>query len=725
MTFRNIASARGHLRFQPIRTRLQNGRKILIFVGLIVYPIWFVSPALRPGTSLHLGAVGNDINLSIREAQALERMKFPWSRTSFFEFPSPKVFWRIEHLVDVPQKAFYWLFTRFVDPILTVNLYMTLGMILTGYLAYKVCRTLQISHALAVGAGVCVEALPALRQLMLTGAAANFNAVFPLLMLNVVLKPTSFEYPYRIFRKIIAVLSGALLASFYQFTYTSLLFTIWLIANLSNLTSGFFRKSRRFQISTAICFVLLVPAVYGISNLVLNQTVSESGKPYGIYSLDEVNKDFYTLRGFVQPDKFHLLFPASQWEVEGYSQQYGGLIFSLIAAFGIYLALRNRQNKQFRLLVASTCIFIFVSLGQFRIGPTEVPAAREFLRFVMIGNRRYAIAGYIAQVFTVAVFAYVAQYTLGKIRRQAARSVFGVVAISLALVDINPISRRIFYDYAIQYSEVRTVLRSNPNSGIYISPQTEREKDYYVFDYPTFRDDPAAFAYAAQGPRQLAEFMKTNGVDYVLALVDENGESFIKGYIQNSVRFSMILPPSLFVPSAKDISLQNIGDDGMIERSWKVRLLKVAEVGSAPNLKSVRLAQFVATPILEVVNPEIDRSEVKTEWATAKTVELQTEALPSEVIYENPPNVELELTLLAPPDANYPHSITVENSLGKSLVSLGRDPVVVRISSKLYDNVRLTSESDCSISNNPNLGALSGRPICFGISELVVLQDSD
>ena len=98
--------------------------------------------------------------------------------------------------------------------------------------------------------------------------------------------------------------------------------------------------------------------------------------------------------------------------------------------------------------------------------------------------------------------------------------------------------------------------------------------------------------------------------------------------------------------------------------------------------------------------------------------------MPSEVIYENPPKIEFELTLLAPPDANSPHSIIVESSLGKSTVSIGRDPVVVRISSKLYEDVRLTSESDCSISDNPDLGALNGRPICFGISEFVVLQDS-
>ena len=71
MAFRNIASALRHLRFRTIWTRPQNGCKSLLFVGLVVYPIRFMSPALRPGTSLHLVAIGNDINLSIREAQAL------------------------------------------------------------------------------------------------------------------------------------------------------------------------------------------------------------------------------------------------------------------------------------------------------------------------------------------------------------------------------------------------------------------------------------------------------------------------------------------------------------------------------------------------------------------------------------------------------------------------------------------------------------------------------
>ncbi|NBO53716.1 MAG: hypothetical protein EBU84_03810 [Actinobacteria bacterium] len=697
--------------------------QVSIFI-LLAYPLWFMSPVLSPHTNRHLGVIGNDLNLTVEEAQALQRMRFPWSPTNFRDFPFYSSFWRIEHLVDVPQKSYYWLMTRIFEPTFVVNTYQLIGMFLTGVLVYSLSRRLGTSFLISIGAGICAQSLPVVRQYMLTGVAANQNALFPLLALIVA---TPKELPTRTRRQVfqlIAVLSGAFVTSAYQFNYTMIIVLLFAITRLRPLFRQFLSLHPKTKALLISCSLLGSFIIFQLADSLRQKTLNEYGMPYGVYSREDVFKDLYTLAGYIRPDRFHLFFPSSYWEPEGYSQQYGGFIFVATALLALTLLSKPKHRQKIGFTVFATLIFVILSLGRIKLGPFEVPAAREILRFVLIGNRRYAIAGMIAQILVVVLFAYVLDHITRNIPNSKIRVLVCTGLIVVGLIDINPTSRRFIYSYADEYAEIRKQLRSQEESAIYIAPKTERSKEFYVFDYPIFRRDVEVFTSALQDPQKMAQILASRGVKFALVLVDEDGESYIDGYIQNSVRFSMRLPKDLFVPVARDLTMQNTADDGSVERLWNVRLVEINMPKVSTSHSHPRLAQYVSNPILEVARPDIDRRDVEIEWSTSNKIRLMTEALPSEVVYQDPPQVEIAAKIQAPPGVSTPFTVQIQSELESLSVVIGQEPVVVRIRAMMYQPVEIISDTDCAVGRDPSLGVLMGRMICFGISEFVVLQNS-
>lgn len=691
---------------------------------LIAYPVWFMWKLLSPSSTSHLGAVANDINLTIEEVQALSRMPFPWSPSSFRTYPDSVSFWRIEHLVDVPQKAYFWLMSRLFEPTFIINTYQLLGLFLTGFVVYLLCRRLEISRLIAIGAGVCAQSLPVMRQMMLTGVAANYNAIFPILMIIAILRITDTVSTARRLVVIAGTLLGAFVTSAYQFNYTFLIFVIFLLMNLSSLTKWFGALNQKIRLSLTLITVTLGAGIFVFAEQLRKKTVNEYGKPYGVYSTDDVMKDVYSLKGYVSPDRFHFFFPGSKWELEGYSQQYGGLIYTVLAIGAVILLAKAHHRKKAGLVAVIAIVMVVLSLGRIQVGGVEIPAVREFLRFVMIGNRRYAIAGLIAQVLIVVLFAYFLDYFSRRHFQRRSRMLVVVIVMLIAFLDVNPASRRVFNTYADRYSDVRFKLNSGPNSALYVSPLTESAKNFYVFDYPIFMNNAEVFANASISDENFAQVLAAKGVRFVLALVNGNNESYISGYIQNSVRFSTVLSPEFFTQVSPDITLRNTDEDGSTERQWKVRLLEVKSIQSERFRSAYQLAQFVSSPILEVADPNIDRYRVREEWATAATINFRIEALPSEVNYETGPEVAMIATLVAPPYSETPIRISLQSSFGSRQVFVGAQPITVRMKARMYEQITISSDSPCPIGDNPQLGALLGRPICFGITDFAILQSS-
>lgn len=695
-------------------------RKLLIIIGVTAYPMWFHSPVLFSKSTSHVGLVGNDINLSIREAQALSRMKWPWSTSTFFNYPKSGNFWRIEHLTDIPQKAFYWLCTRLLEPTPTVNIYHLIGPLLTGCLAYILCRRLGLPATLAVISALICQSLPAIHQLTLTGVAANQNAIFPLLAIVVL----NLEKPLNVNRDLrtaALLLFGAFATSVYQANYTAVVLLIWLLYRRRDFYQVALQNRERL-LKLWFPSILIMISVLGIlAWKLLGLTVSESGQPYGIYSISEVSKDPYTLRGFVHPDPFHVLFPSGFSEPEGYSQQYTGIIICSIAALSLIPAVFRNLPVRLRFVTISALVLIWMSLGSISIGGATLPAARNVLRFVMIGNRRFAIAGFIAQVLIVVVFVFLVHQFASRIPRRRFGYFLMMVIVLLAVVDLNPLSRRNFYTYGDRFDEIRSVLDSDSDSGIYVAPGTIRDVDLYVLNAPVYKDYSAVIASAVQGSDVLADHLLDHSTQFVLALVDDDGRAYFQGYIQNAVRGKYFLPTGRFEKVADDVSLENRTDDGTIERRWVIRLLKVVGPAALSSNDYV-LAQYVSTPILEVVNPDLERSTLNEEWSTAPEISLTFEALPSEIVYEIPPPITFVASFIAPLGSTAPLEIVLSSAVEAQKVTVGPLPVKVKIRARMYERLTISTNSPCVFGSDPRLGVLLGRQICFGISEFAVLQ---
>ena len=682
-------------------------------------------PVLGLHSSNHLGVVANDINLTIEDVQALDRMPYPWSKTQFRDFPQVNTFWRIEHIVDIPQKTYFWVMTRIFDATFVVNTYQLLGMILVGVVTYLLCRQLEVSKYLAIGAGLASQSLPAIRQMMLTGVAANQNVIFPLLMIAVLVRNSQLACTQTRVLRVISVLAGAFVTSAYMFNYAFVILALFLLKNFSSVFRRLRASLARAPLSAISVGCAFVALVILLAELLRRRTSNEYGRPYGIYSLEDIFKDVYTLRGFVSPDKFHLLFPGTYWEPEGYSQQYGGVIFVALALSAVLLIFNSRLKDRISFVILITLVMTILSLGRFHIGDFEILAARELFRFIMLGNRRYAIAGMITQALVVVLAAYFLNWFAQLIRNRKVAVFLIVIVWIVGLLDINPGSRRFVYAYADQYADIRAALHSLPDSAVYISPSTESQKNFYVFDYPIYERHTEAFASASIGAQPLADLLTARGVGFLLALVNDRGESYIAGYIQNSVRFSTILPSTRFIPAAPDLTLRNISDEGLVEREWTVRLVQIRAASEVPSSGLLKLAQYVSQPVLEVAQPDIDRRKIKFEWATAPEIVFRTEALPSEIMYTDQPEIEFMVTIVPPPGTFSPFKVKIESSLETVWLVLEKDPVTVQVRSKLYEQIIFKTDSSCNLGSDPSLGVLIGRPICYGISNFAVLQSNN
>lgn len=195
--------------------------------------------------------------------------------------------------------------------------------------------------------------------------------------------------------------------------------------------------------------------------------------------------------------------------------------------------------------------------------------------------------------------------------------------------------------------------------------------------------------------RIAGQFLVSNNVSHVLAEVSEIGGPYLFGYVQNSFRKVVNFDTRYFEPVTGVLLLRTYSDDGTVESVRRVQLLRVAQTAQATLHNDLYLAQFVSKPILEVARPDIERQDVRIEWATAATHIMHTEALPSEVLYPKPPKVMLVATLVSPPGAASPIRVSVTTSVETVIVDLGSIPVEVRVRSTMYEPIVLSTDSPC------------------------------
>jgi hypothetical protein len=176
-----------------------------------------------------------------------------------------------------------------------------------------------------------------------------------------------------------------------------------------------------------------------------------------------------TFRGFITPDRFHYLFPAKYWEIEGDYQNYVGVVVVVLFLSGIIFAIKTKPLPYEWIFYVTAFFLVVITLGNLDFGFFEISSPRVYLRHIMPGIRQFSRASLIAEVIIV-IGAVLGLYKISRLVKQRTARVLLVSVVLLAsFLDLNPTSRRFIWDYAERFEEIRQVLDQSPKSGIFLA----------------------------------------------------------------------------------------------------------------------------------------------------------------------------------------------------------------------------------------------------------------
>ena len=727
-------------------TARQRKKSIVASCILILYPVWYFSPVLLPFGLTWFSTESSDLNAFVDEFRVLGSANFFTDMsTQVYETWVDRGLVRVEAIQSFVQYFFGWLVTPIFGAVGALNLYLMIGMSSSGLIAYILSRRLGAPTSIATFAGLTVQSLPWIRQNILFGTACVFISV-PLGLVVLLARLTMRSLTIKNLIGI-AIFVGFLgLFYSYWFFFGLFILAIWIASSLSELRIVLKSINARQRFQASLIFVSLFAAGVAVFRILLSKThVSETGEPYGVYSVDQVLTNVNTLRGLVTPDAFHLLRPTKPWTEAGDDQNYLGVFVSFFGLLRLIRLVRSRSLVTERriALVAVACFLL--AMGRINIAGFEIPSLRELMRFMMPGIRQFSRAGLIAQALLV-VLAWNEIGELAKSIRRPKLRIMGVLAIGVALLlDLNPTSRRFVYEPPLRYREVNSFLQDSKNSLLFISQNSKfisqnSEEDYGFFETSRVSQQDRLMLYANFDPASsdvLAGFLATN-VTHILANVDEGGRSHLNAFVQDAVRFKLDLPPNMFRPLGDDVRVQEKEEfGGPIIRDHLVRLVQVESTDTVtprfPSAKTSclecrRLAQFVADPPLKVVNPAANRALIDSDWSTSNRLKLRAEPLPYHQSTWSQERHFMRLQLVAPEIAGTTFvKIQVEDRNGLREFQVSPTPTWVTVEFDQHDSAHIESSSECLIvsSDNGKWGVLEGRPVCFGIRDFVVFSQSN
>jgi hypothetical protein len=719
-----------NLKSLPLIAKHQPRSSWFLPLLFVIYPLLYMGRTLSLNTSLRLGHQPSDYNLVIGQVQLWKTLKWPWSESSFHSFPELRSTWRVEDLVGLQFRTYAWISSKFFEAGFIVNFYTFAGIIATGLCIYFLIREFSTNKQVAVLGGLLGQMLPWLRQNILFNHAGSWYTVGPLLVVLLIVRfrknPT-----LRGATKIFGSLIFCLTLSVYAFFFSIFILLFVIFSDLPRIYIWSRRFHRRIKIIVVLSGTLFIfVAVISIKYL-LRYTRNEIGSPLGVYNTQVILQNRNTLRGFVSPDHFHLLFPRRDtYRIDGDDQNYAGMLIVLAAIFSWIQIWRYKSFGYYKVLVVSTIGFLLLSLGRYHVGPLTIPSLREYTRFFMPGIRQFVRTGLIVEHLLIVFAMIFLSRVLIRFNRKYLQALVFCTAGLLLIADLNPNSRRVFWDYSDRFEEVRKVLKENPKQGLFVPngvatfPTVGLQGLGDLFNAPLTTDFLGIYPYAAEGSEALAQFLAKRDVGYVFARLERNtGRPYMTGFIQDAARFTTYFDESYFSPISQVVLMENRDDTGKVLERWAGRLLRVNAIPDELLQANKRLlAQFVSSPSLEVREPNQSRFLNEVDWSVAKKIDLSPETL------QEPTTSDAEkvffrfhLQLVSPSESSTAGALSILVNVGSDVnrYDVFDNSEMIQIDVPKGQTASIESLTNCVFTSSEKdyWGLLASREVCFGIAE--------
>jgi hypothetical protein len=499
-------------------------------------------PAVKPGASALMQYSGSlDTSGTVFGAQALQRMKFPWSQNLMINPPDGISTTTLANLVQSLRLILLWLLVKFLDPIQSVSIMVLVGWILTGIAAFSLARYLKASMFGAFAAGLICESLPWMREKAMTHVAYVYICI-PLFLILLGLKFLE-NRERKCLLQYLLVLVASFFFDLYWFAFSVILTLLFLLIFTfqkidsttfkSDSDSHFELNNRRIRISVGLTFSVLIA-----------YTTQSRFNFFGHLVWDDSMIDQFggSLVRFVAPPSDHLVFPSTeQWFAsrEDIVNYVGISVFvaALLAMFtGRIFARRQEFQKRLWLLAIAMFFGLMTLPTQVSLFGIDMYTPVHYMKFLFPRIRVFARAGLITEVvLCVLVGLFVSDLTRifkGKYKVMTLQ----FLLVVLVLIDLNPLGRRFVNDDYSKYSAVRTELNSKQNSVVAVVPLELDRNGFPLFvlnnaitAFPsdrTFEEDLRLSA--SQGTDRFFSFLRNRGVTHVLLRRTEETQS---GYV--------------------------------------------------------------------------------------------------------------------------------------------------------------------------------------------------
>ncbi len=479
-----------------------------------------------------------DTSGTVFGAQALQRMKFPWSQNLMINPPEGISTITLANLVQSMRLIVLWVLVRFFDPIYSVNLMILTGWVLTGIAAFCLARHLSANIAGAFAAGLICESLPWMREKVMTHVAYTYMCI-PLILILIGLKYLEHGKKKHLFQYGV-VLLGTFFFDLYWFAFSvilTLLFLVFFLLNRGSTSTKDFvveqldnEKRRRVNICIVIFFLTLI-LYMAQSRLIIAEGL--------IWDNEMINQFGGSLWRFVSLPSDHLIFPSKEIWLPSREDivNYVGLsvlVASLFALFPKNLISSQRDIRMRRLLFVIAVAFALLTLPtQVEMIGIDLNTPVYYLKQIFPRIRVFARAGMVTEVVLCVLTGLFISDVSKRFRTRLVVTVFPILIVLLVLTDLNPLGRRFVNDQYGEYSEMRSALTNESNAVVAVIPLELDRNGFPIFvlnnaltAFPndrSFEEDMRLNA--SQGSERFFHFLKERGVTHLLLQKSKEIES--------------------------------------------------------------------------------------------------------------------------------------------------------------------------------------------------------
>jgi hypothetical protein len=499
--------------------------QIKLFGLFAVYPTLFMSPALFSGNTLMVRKTNSDVGHYVWVAQQLNAMQFPWSRNMLIAAPKGVTFWNPAAIVNGAYWLLLWVLTRVFSPLVSVNLTLLSGWVLSGVCAYVLAKKLGANHVGSIVAGISLQMLPWFREKLIAHPLYIFWCV-PLVVLILLvdfLKEVSFKNLVRL----AFFLIFAFFIDLYWFWYSIDIVVIVLIANaiyLIKKTSRWSQWQRILSGLAAISFPASVYMAYGVLQKRTSTDVTWE-RPLEIASSKFIDQFQSSLWRSLTPPPEHLLF--SNHKLLNVSREdvvnYVGISVFLLAVCSFITVPRLKRGRELvSLLVIAVVFSLFTVPTSFELFGLNLGGLVDALRVLNPGLRIFSRTGMVAQA-ALCVLAGVGVSKLAV--RVRHKRIFGTLLILALILDLNPFARRLSNDDYKEFTEIReSIAQVDSPVTLELWPELDRLyfPRYYMNSAKSFtweeHNDRSkdVLLHASRGDEDFYQYLKSRGITHVL-----------------------------------------------------------------------------------------------------------------------------------------------------------------------------------------------------------------